>query len=592
MAHTPGRLSPSGYPHILNPVNYRDTGDLYTSSVGSFSNGGASSGRRRNGIAVTVTIPPTLRAFRYQNLTAANRGTPYASNHTRQTVADREEWFKATKANSANVDKVITTLTREIQKLNQQLKAAEKAKQPARVAKLKAAIAARRARIAKLRVDSTSNVSSTYSTEFEITDFITSLSWSSGADNSFIDVSISLDNIQGLFNHLPEAAKVTIWRRKSVQNINGLYGGKWYRHITCYVKTKSRNAGGRNHTMEITCGDRLSFAASQHYTKKKKWVKDKAHKNGWTPREITLQVCKAAGIPVDEKYIPNSLVYKKVTTTTLANGKKAKIVTPVRVNLPRIEYDTQNNTELHKVLSLAWKDSIAKLPRNQRLPFSMHMRSGSLRVEFISAPGDPQTQITEDQPLQPGRTRLVPMFNDKENIESISLEESIEPDTVYTVLETRGTITYKEKNKKTGKIVNKKKVVKGTFTPSGGRGDAILKAYGRRVAVRPQMFAKNKFKSEKEFRTAAQARIDMMSRPVRKLSLEGRANLGIWPITYVWLSSRAVGVIGNVMVESVSYNIQDGLIKVALQLNADQKHFNNAERFFNKNPPFTKEVWY
>jgi hypothetical protein len=593
----PGRLETAPFPHILNPVGYKDTVELYNSASGKLKEGVSGGGyRQRNGIAITVTIPPSLRAFRYPNLVNSNVGTPYVSNTDRATISERNEWYKAVKANSANISKMITQTRRAIKALENRIAAAKKRKpvNTALIERLEARVKVLRKDLADLKQDSAARALNTYSTEFEISDFVKSLSWSSTAENSFVEVSIGLDNLQGIFNYLPEAAKVTIWRRKSTTNINGLFGagaGKWYRYITCYVVGKSRSASGREQSLEITCRDRLGMAQAQEITGKK-WAKDKAHKKGWSPKAITIDICKKAGLPYNASKLPTRLpFYKKVTLVPAVKNKKGVVVRPATqvwvqqwVNLPLVTSYEPGDEDLIALLSGAWNRSLEKLPKKQQLPYNMHMRRGVLEVEFISPPGDPLTQKPDGGP------RLVAMFNDDENIESSNLEESIDPESVYTVIKASGTYWKTTKNKK-GKRVKTKKKDTITLEPSGDRGKMIIAAYGKRVKV--HKFGKKQIFSNKgEFKEAAQAEIDKISRPVRKLSIEGRGPLGIWPWYYINIGSRYLGVKGNVAVESVNYSIEEGNIKISLELQAEMKHYSKGEKFYAKYPPLEKDRWY
>lgn len=590
MAGIERKLTPQGYPYVLNSPQYKDTTELYESGVSGLNGRSKDGGfRKKYGLAVTVTIPPSLRAFRYPNLTAAGASNYYLTQSDKEIIRDRQQWYNAARANAAYTSKSIVTLTRRRKSLVEQRKKAVDEKNTARTSAIDAEIKRIDAQLANLKANTSAKIIGTYSTEFEISDFITSLTWSSASTNSFIDVSIGLDNTHGLFNHLPEGAKVTIWRRKSLTNGKGLYAGKWYRYITSYIFSKTRSASSRgDQTMAIECGDRLSFAGAQNYTGKSSWVTDKSHKNGWTPREITLQICKATKLPVDAAYIPSSYIIKKKVTRGTGRNRKVS-VTYETVKLPRIQYDQVESTDIPSLIIGAWNRSLAELPRNKRLPYSMHMRQGALRIEFVAPPGDPLTQVTEPNNE---RSRLVPRFTDEDNIESITLEESIEPDQVYTVLKATG--VYNNRERVNGKLQNKPKKVTKLFFPSGDRGKRILEAFGRRTAVYDfSKKMKKNFTTREAFYRAAQQRIDNISQTQRSLSLEGLGPLGIWPKHYVYLSSRYVGVRGHVWVESVSYTVGEGVIKVSLEVQTGKKHYSSGEQWYTTNEKIrSSDRWY
>lgn len=573
----PSRFYPQSQPFTLNQTPYKTAAELYTSDSGNLREGGDNRFRQRNGIAVTVTIPPTLRAFKYPSIAGSRAGTPYLSDADRQSVADRREWYKSA---STSLTSKITATKRSIAEVEKALRLARSRNNAAAVARLEIRLARLKNVLSNLTANAKNDdkILDQYSSEFEISDFITSMSWSSTDESGFVNLQIGLDNSHNLFAYLPEGAKVTVWRRKSTTNTNrgnSLYSGKWYRYITSYIVEKSHSFEGRGQTLDIQCADRASFLQS-HISSKGAWKKDeKTHKDGWTPRQITIDVCKREGIPYNADKIPSRYPIKKVTKQ--ANGLYRSDVE--WVTIPPIEY-TAETKEISLLLSKAWNDALAKLPLKKRLPYVIHMRRGVLEVDFVAPPGDPSTQTDE------ARQRILCVFNDN-NIESAGMSESMKPEEVFTVLSAKGTSKKKKKNKN-GRTVVEKKQFKGTFTPSMPRGKFILDAYGRRVKSHE---FKNTFKNEKEFRQAAQAYIDKISRPTRTLEISGQAPLGIWPNYYVFVSSRRLGVKGNIIVNSVDYSIEDGRINVSLQLNALYKHYSSGEKAFRYSPP-ESGTWY
>jgi len=552
------RLSPEPFPQVINVSGYKDTAQLYTSASGSLRTGGGGSFRQRNGIAITVTIPPLLNAFRYPNLVNSAQGTPYISNTDRAKLQDRENWFAATRKGKTETQR-----------------------------------SANRKKV---------------STEFEISDFVTSLTWSaSGGGNiamgvdtggvTFTDVSIGLDNTQGMFNYLPEGAKVTIWRRKSLSNSNhkNPYGGKWYRYITCYLAIKDRTASGRDQTMTITCRDRLAFAGASNLPTNKKWTTGKKnHTKGWSPKEVTIDICKLAEIPYDASKIPTHVTVKK-TVTTEATGKKT--TTFQRVLLPLITNYEPGSNDVYSCLVGAWNRSVQKMAKKNQLPFTIHMRQGILVVEFTSPPGEPLTQVTDPNTATKKQksdlARLVPMFNDIDNIETGTLNESIDPEKVYTVLHSRGRWESSKKGKNNkGRVVKKVHKIKDVFFPfadNKAKQDLIIQAYGKRL--KGNNFKKHKFNSAEEFRVASQALIDNLAVPVRTLDITGRGPLGLWPNYYININSRYFGVKGLLLITSINYSITDGIINISMTLNVNNRHFSSLDNN-SKFLPLEKNIWY
>ena len=565
------RLSSSTSTYIANDSPYPDERSFYSSESGDLSSGGGGSTyRERTGLAVTVSIPPTLRAFKYPNM-VKNQGTPYASSTDINKLAENTSWYNAIKTISANRARQLVHINREISKTRAQYNVYKTKKNKAGMAKAKARLDDLNKQKEFMLLSNKNNVKllNIFSTEFEISDFITSLSWSSSGDNNFINVSISLDNLQGIFNYLPEAAKITIWRRKTASGSAKLNSGKWYRYITCYVTEKETSIEARSNKLTITCSDRAGFLQSQ-ISKKQQWIKGKkSHKKGWTPRDITIDICKREGIPYDSKKIPSYFVKNKVVK--MADGRIKRSI--VKVYLPRIEYKPDSK-ELNLLISGAWNQSLAKLPKKDQLDYSMHMRQGFLVVEFLTPPGQLMTQTDPE-----GQKQLA-VFDD-ENIETSTSKTSINPESVYTVLVAKG--TYQDgftKNAK-GKKIRKTKPASGTFHPSGNRGKLVWQAYGKRT--------KNKtfphvFKNKEEFRTAAQAWIDGRSRPVLTLSIDARGPLGIWPRYYVTVISRQLGIKGNIKVDTVNYSVDNGMVKVGLELGVTYKHYSSGEAAFTYPP--------
>lgn len=560
---------------ILNDIPYYDL-NLFSEGTGTaLADGAEGLFSGKTGIAVTITIPPTLMAFKFPNL-IRGFGTPYVSQDDRTEIFNRTLWY-----NSARQQQVakINFLNRQIRAATARLRKYERENNQVKINQTKAEITRLRKRLSELQTaqKTSPGLLNQYSTEFELSSFITSLSWSCSTNN-ITEVSIELDNIKGLFNFLPEAAKITIWRRKTiVSGRNSLFGGKWYRYITAYVATRSRTMAARSNTLSLTCYDRAGFLEAQVSKKTTPWAANRTNrKGGWTPRDITIDVCKREGIPYDPKKLPKFITVKKLIKTS--NGRT--VTSYVKVALPKIVYEP-NELNLVNLISGAWNQSLEKLPANQRLPYAMHMRRGVLEVEFIAPPGEPLTQT------DPQGQRFLATFDDN-NIEGATFEDSIDPDQVFTQLTASGTYNDGWKINSKGRRVRRTKPVRGVFFPSGDRGKTILQAYGKRNKTKA---FKTPFNNKKEFRTAAQSHIDRISRPIRKIQFDARAPLGIWPVNYVRVSSRELGINKNVMVENISYSVEAGTIKASIALKADYTYYSTSTANYNY-PEAETSIWY
>ena len=523
------------------------------------------------GLKVTVTIPPTLLTFRYPNV-VRGVGKPVISGIDRQSMNQRAAWYKASKRSSITDAKALTRQKAQLKREQARLALWVKAGNAQKIAVFENRIAHRQKTIAtiKRRI----NRGKAYSIEYDITHFVTSLSWSSSTENSKISMEIGLDNVQGLFNYLPAGAKVILWRRKSTNNTGvGAVGGrgpKWYPYIISYLISKNLDADGRNQTMSINCQDRMSRLDRQ-MPKKKVYKKDAQHLKGWSPREITIDICKREGIPYDASKIPSSVIGRK--------GKGLK-----RIPLPRLtnydpgEDDAKNSATL---INDCWQLSVDKLKGKYGIKYpNPHMRTGKLVVEFLSPPGrdiNSQKQII-------GFT--------ENNIESMNFTESLDDviansdrtigvtgkdkQFTYTVLNAKGKYYI---TKPMGKGKKKKRVTKSitkTFNPENA--DLIHAAYGK--IPHTHNFKKHIFKNKKEFLVAGQKMMDDGIRPARTLEMSGKAPLGLWPFRFVFVTSRLFGIRGQFPIDIVNYSIEGGNINVSLTLLIDQKHLDNGHSYY------------
>lgn len=499
-------------PGILNPVPYSSTYELYNDTSDSRARTNL-----RHGIRVTVAIPPQLDAFRYPNMTNANAsrtggGSPVLGSDGRKKLQERQRWLKAAE------------------------------------------------RIRQRSPEQAERFLRNRSSRFEITDFITGLSWSSSEDNGFVELTIELDNTKGLFNYLPPAAKITVWRRKSIRNNKLWYdGGKWYPYMVTYVMDKNRSADGRNHTMSVVCQDRAGFL-SENDASKKVYKKGKRRPNGWSPREITIDICKREGIPFNPDRIPssiNGIPFPRLTDFEVADGKIASVI------------------------SDAWNRSVNKMKRQNQRPFVIHMRTGELEVEFIQPPGK-LTVLDRKQ-----REDIIIMIDDYAITESGSLNERLE-DEVHTVLKVTASYRVSDGTNKKGRPIKKKKKITRTFTASD---PLVLEAYGK--SKKEMKLKKRVFGSREEFLQWGQAEVDKLSRPVLTFKVKAKVPLGLWPRRYVWVSSRHFGIRGHFSIKDINYNISQGRLTADITLDVQWKHFVRGREYYVKYPEAKKDPkWY
>ena len=526
----------------------------------------------RSGILVTVLIPPVLTAHKYPSLASAPLiGNPVSSSNYTGKLQDQVKWYELAhkKINIKNAKEII--------RLEAQLRQEER-KKP----KDAKAIKKITEKLAFLKTSAAKNESSLltkYSSRFDITDYITSLAWGTsnlaGNAAGSIELNIGLDNAGGIFNYLPVAAQITVWRKKNVANWSSLnsFDQRWYPYFSAYIVDKKRTAAGRNQTMDLVCHDRLFFFGD-NLVKKTRYKKDTKHPKGWSPREITIAICKENNIPYDPAKIPKYVI--PPNSVGYPNG----------LLWPRV-MDVQD--ESHKIetyISAAWKYSYKLLSTKDKRNFSIHTRTGNLQVDVVSPPG-------KDLNSQ----KVLYALSDEAFLESADLTENISPDKFYTVLVAKGVVRKLVDSEKIKKAKKKKKKTKRfTLVPVKGTfyGDpSALEAFGRKPIS--QSF-KQKFHTEQEFKTYAQAWIDRKARPELTLNIGSiRGILGIWPIRYIYISSRYFGIRGNFRVDTVNYTMENGSLTMSLVLALNQQAFVDGQKYYS-NYKSTEEdkkgMWY
>lgn len=531
-------------PVVLNtPVRaYSSVADLYGDDTkGSYHKG------IRTGLLVTVLIPPVLHSHKYPNFAVELQGLPFIDSALRTQI--RQQFVNYRKAVTA------TGGNAELRRLKKALAKAEDAtpKNEAYIKRLKTKIAALET---SLGVGAGSLLAK-YSVRFDISDFVTSLSWTSDEQNGYVSVSLGLDNSGGVFNYLPVGTAVTIWRKKSVTNFNtpGM-GGRWTPYIKVWVSDKTRTADGRNQTMTVECHDRNAYFGANK-VKPKSYKTDEKHPKGWSPREITIDLCKRHNIPYDAGKIPTYIIPK---------GTKGRLQGVKFPRLPKLEV---NEESIAEYLAATWQQSRNKLKTADKRDLIIHMRRGVLEVEIVSPPGKWNSEYSFNT-----AHKLV-LYDDNNTIEKATLSEKITDETV-TVLNATGTITTKKKNATSGKTEVTKKKVKGTFKAS----PYALLAYGEKEVTRN--FKKNKFTSQKDFSTFCQGWIDDHSRPTYDLQVSGKGILGLWPIRYVNVSSRYLGIRGHFRIKTITYTISSGSINVEMTLAVNKRVFVDGHKHYTK----------
>jgi len=579
---------------IINAVPYTTASSIYDDNPAN-----SAQQHLRLNFMVTVSIPPHLRAFRYPNLSGKknNKGTtvfssPILSDDDRLNVASRNQWYNAAKNTNGPDIKRLAAQKKQRARDEARLELAKKAlaKHP-HDAKLQAAVdkytkrVAYRSRIIK-ELKRRINRLQTYSTTYDITQFVTSLSWSTSTKNSKINLPIGLDNSQGLFDYIPLGAKITVWRRKAINDFNtgkSTYGKKWNPYFVTYIVEKDKEATGRAHTMTITCEDRMSRMERMVPKKLVYSKKDKNHPKGWTPREITIDVCQTNGIPYNASAIPHKAISNShtldfdETKATPGSGQSGlaanqvnattKLTSSQYVKLPRLEsYDPgDDDKNAAGIISGCWHKSVDLLKKAHGISYPIiHMRSGLLEVHFLSPPG--RDVLSQTQVVGFGEN----------NIETIHYNEQLSSDIVgtdrmiggekkeqktYTQLLASGTYNTKKKNEN-GKWVKKPVKIKArVFNPENAA--LVWEAYGK---IQSSHTFKQVFRNKRAFEVAAQKMVDNAIEPHRTLTITAKAPVGLWEFDYIYINSRLFTVRGLFPIESITYNIESGHINATIEV--------------------------
>lgn len=598
---------------ILNGVPYTGVSSLYDDAS-------VAPKHLKLGIRVTVTLSPTLDIVRYPNLvrnTGSKKGfsSPVISDDDRASINERRRWYNDAKKTNVADTRKLAAQRKLLAKDQERLALAEKALAAAKkrgasvvtiqglrnqVLKWERRVSARTSNIRELR--RRLNRISTYSTTYDITHYLKGMSWSSTDENSHINLNLEVDNTQGLFNYLPVGAKIIVWRRKSLitrstKENNVIHDtGKWYPYMQVYLSDKDVSISGRENTMSLSCFDRMA-RLSRLVPKKKVYKTDKKHPKGWTPREITIDICKAEGIPYDPAKIPNRVI------TRVKDRNKKGVVIPGRlkvISLPRLEkFDVgEDDKTAAGMLSAVWRDSVDDIPPKFGVTYpNMHMRTGKFVVEFLSPvfrdTVSPNSVISIDNvvPISSSQQTQLIAF-DENNIESIKFTErtsdnvvgsdrligatATEPQKTYTELSAKGKFYMPVT---VGKNKKRKRITKtATYIAKPDNHEMIWAAFGR--IRHTHNFKKRIFKSEQAFRQAADAMVNRAIEPTRTLEITGKAPLGLWPYKYVYITSRAIGLRGRFPIQSVNYSVASGVVSVSLTLLLYQKDIDLGKSYY------------
>lgn len=355
-------------------------------------------------------------------------------------------------------------------------------------------------------------------TQMVITHHVTSASWGTSAEENYINLRLSLNNFNGVFNRVPIGSKVQIQMRSPFYP--ALRGGavvekneKWLPYLTVYLSDKTRGADGAARTMEWTLYDRLQNLTS--FPVHGKYVSDKKkRKKGWTATEIIRHLCKAHGVPVG-------------------------VIPTTKFKIPRFEKKLSFLAFIRAVLAEDKKGS------KRKTRFIIDMLDDKLNIR-------PETGVVP---------KNVYYLDEEVMLESGSLKESQSEKFATRVIVTAQQSFYAKNSR--GARVKRVKRVRVVLNAS----KALQTQYG----IRPKAYKLSGLHTAAAVKRRAAGLLEEAVVPVQEFSVTCRGVPGMWPGTKVFIRSEYFGINGLLKVTSVQYETTDSGLSMTLGLQTDRK---------------------
>lgn len=371
----------------------------------------------------------------------------------------------------------------------------------------------------------------TNTVQIDISNFVTSLSWSTSETDFYTNMRIQLDNFNGMFNRIPLGSKIQLQMRSPYypalnrKNVKA----KWLPYLDVYWFEKGRSADGTSRTMDVTLYDRLywlnEFPVHALYKSDKK-----RKKLGWTATEIIRHICNKYKIPIGT--IPKT-----------------------KYKIKRIEKKTTLLQFIRDVLAADKKGS------GRTSNFTINMLNGKLNIVPEKPIPFSAYYIDEDTMLESG-----------------SLREALEKDTFATrVIVTAKQVYYKKNSR--GVSTRRIKQVRAVANAS----TSIQQMYG----IRPKAVTLKGVWTSAAIKRQAKVRLAQASKPTQEFSVTTRGIPGIWPGQRVFIQSRYFGVRGLLKVTSVQYDATATTLSMQLGLKTDTKAVMTAQeaKAFSQSEP-------
>lgn len=373
----------------------------------------------------------------------------------------------------------------------------------------------------------------------DITNWCKSVEWGTGSDEKYITLNVTLDNSKGMFNGIPRGAMVVIERRKPIH----AQSGKFYPMLSCHLWNKNRSFTGRSEEMQLELFDRMKWIA-EYDVPKKVYKKDKAHKQGWTTRQILVDIARRANIPIGE------------ISTTFNLTKHTRFETTGSVFDSIQKVLKAHRTKLDKKI----KDKKRGKPTKVR--FIVHCRDGKLNIITLK---DPASQAKA--------LKSVPFFNDSIGIETGSVTEQMNDENFATRLLLKGSAAKPKKNKKG--VPHKKitqKVV--TINPTDPN---VQKVFG--VIEKEDHVLRRQNLDLGQLRKKGQEKLDKYINPETTIEFTTRGYPNLWPGDFILINSRKLGVRGLYAIDTIGYSFAGGQLIMSIAVKSDSLIENTYSKF-------------
>lgn len=347
--------------------------------------------------------------------------------------------------------------------------------------------------------------------KIDITNYVTDLSWGSSEEDKYVQASVTLDNTHRVFSGIPAGTQIVIERRKPIWSAKG----KFYPMLATYIWEREKTMEGGSERLNLTCYDRM-YWLSQYEVPGKVYKKDKAHKHGWTARQIILDLAKRAKIPLGEIGIKGGPPFKRFESS----GSFLESVTSVLA-----KHKTKTGRKTKAII---------------------HTRDGKLNIVMVKAP---------DKVVS--KAKQLPYFNDMYGLEGGAVRETRKEQFATRLLLKASAVDTKKNKKKRKHKVIKQKVV--TVNPSDPN---VQKVFG--IIEREDTTLRKKDVTLAQLKKLGVAKLDGLIAPDTEIEFKTRGYPNLWPGNFVILDSKRLGVKGVFRIYRVDYTLANGQLLMTL----------------------------